>query len=104
MRKSLSQRTRKENEQIKKEKQWYLIHTWSDKAFKDIVVNRALPNLHGWSLEITHTVPLRLEIGIEPVAEFKEFERRFNFKPRLKYGWFHLKLYQMFQDLSRRLI
>jgi len=55
-------------------------------------VNRALPNLHGWSLEITHTVPLRLEIGIEPVAEFKEFERRFNFKP------------QMFQDLSRRLI
>ena len=36
------------------------------------------------------------------VAEFKEFERRFKFKPRLKYGWFHLKLYQMFQDLSRR--
>ena len=33
-----------------------------------------------------------------------EFERRFKFKPRLKYGWFHLKLYQMFQDLSRRLI
>ena len=30
------------------------------------------------------------------VAEFKEFERRF------KYGWFNLKLYQMFQDLSRR--
>ena len=38
------------------------------------------------------------------VAEFKEFERRFKFKPRLKYGWFHLKWYQMFQDLSRRLI
>ena len=38
------------------------------------------------------------------VAEFKEFERRFKFKPRFKYGWFHLKLYQMFQDLSRRLI
>ena len=37
-----------------------------------------------------------------PVAEFKEFERRFKFKPRLKHGWFHLKLYQMFQDLSRR--
>ena len=33
-----------------------------------------------------------------PKAEFKEFE------PRLKYGWFHLKLYQMFQDLSRCLI
>ena len=27
------------------------------------------------------------------VAEFKEFERRFKFKPRFKYGWFHLKLY-----------
>ena len=38
------------------------------------------------------------------VAEFKEFKRRFKFKPRLKYGWFHLKLYQMFQDLSRRLL
>ena len=32
------------------------------------------------------------------VAEFEEFE------PRFKYGWFHLKLYQMFQDLSRRFI
>ena len=41
---------------------------------------------------------------IVPVLEFKKFERRFKFKPRLKYGWFHLKLYQMFQDLSRRLI
>ena len=39
-----------------------------------------------------------------PVAEFKEFERRFKFKPRLKYDYFHLKLYQIFQDLSRRLI
>ena len=38
------------------------------------------------------------------VTEFKEFERRFKFKPRFKYGWFHLKLYQMFQDLCRRLI
>ena len=41
---------------------------------------------------------------MDPVAEFKEFERRFKFKPQFKYGWFHLKLYQMFQDLSRRLI
>ena len=38
------------------------------------------------------------------VAEFKEFERRFKFKSRVKFGWFHLQLYQMFQDLSRRLI
>ena len=38
------------------------------------------------------------------MAEFKEFEQRFKFKPRFKYGWFHLKLYKMFQDLSQRLI
>ena len=31
-------------------------------------------------------------------AEFKEF------KPWLNYGWFHLKLYKFFQDLSRRSI
>ena len=33
---------------------------------------------------------------IQCKSEFKEFE------PRLKYGWFPLKLYSMFQDLSRR--
>jgi len=31
---------------------WYLIHTWTDKAFKCTVLNRALPSLHGGSLEI----------------------------------------------------
>ena len=39
----------------------------------------------------------------EPETEFKEFEL-LKFKPQLKYGWFHLKLYSMFQDSSRRLI
>ena len=38
-----------------------------------------------------------------PEAEFKEFEPRLKFKPRLKYGWFHLKLYSIFQDLSQGL-
>ena len=33
-------------------------------------------------------------------AEFKEFEPRFKFKPRLKYDWFHLKLYSIFQGLA----
>ena len=47
---------------------------------------------------------LKIKYLTTPVAEFKEFERRFEFKPRFKYGWFHLKLYQMFQDLNRRLI
>ena len=35
-------------------------------------------------------------------AEFKEFDPRLKFETRLKYGWFHLELYSMFQDLSRR--
>jgi len=52
----------------------------------------------GWDLEC-----LRFQKEY-PVAEFKEFERRFKFKPRLKYDCFHLKLYQMFKDLSRRLL
>ena len=30
-----------------------------------------------------------------PVTEFKEFERRFKFKPRFKYGWFHLKCFKI---------
>ncbi len=34
-------------------------------------------------------------------AEFKDFESGLKFESRLKYGWFHLKLYSRFQDLSR---
>ena len=34
-------------------------------------------------------------------AEFKEFEQRLKFKPRLKYGWFHLKMDYIFQDLLK---
>ena len=34
-------------------------------------------------------------------AEFKEFDPRLKFETRLKYGWFHIKLYSMFQELSR---
>jgi len=37
-------------------------------------------------------------------AEFKEFDSRLKFKTWLKYGWFHVKLYSMFQDLNRRSI
>ena len=35
-------------------------------------------------------------------AKFKEFEPRLKFDSWLKDGWFHLKLYSMFLDLSRR--
>ena len=45
-----------ENKQ--KPKHGYLIHTWSDKAFKGTVVNQALPSWHGGSLKIPLTVPL----------------------------------------------
>ena len=38
-------------------------NTWSNKAFKDTVVNRALPSLHRGSLEITLTVSLSLKIN-----------------------------------------
>ena len=37
-------------------------------------------------------------------AEFKEFEPWLKFQTQLKYGWFHLKLYSILQDLSRRSI
>ena len=37
-------------------------------------------------------------------AEFKEFEPRLEFETQLKYSWFPLKLYLMFQDLSRHSI
>ena len=33
--------------------------------------------------------------------QFKEFEPRFKFETRLKYGWFDLKLYLVYWDLSR---
>ena len=56
-------------------------------------MNRALPSFHGESHEIMLTQ-----------AEFKEFELRLKFKPRLKYRRFHLKSYSLFQDLSRRSI
>ena len=49
-----------------------------------------------WILKYKSLV-LQDKMKTRTVAEFKEFERRFKFKPRFKYGWFHLKLYQMFQ-------
>ena len=37
-------------------------------------------------------------------AEIEKFEPRLKFETRLKYSWFHLKFYSMFQDLSLRSI
>ena len=45
-------------------KQWFLIHTWSDKGIKGTVVNRAMPSMHRGSLEITLTVPLKIKVNL----------------------------------------
>jgi len=39
--------------------------------------------------------PFKL-ISMFSEAEFKEFEPWLKFETRLRYGWFHLKLYSMF--------
>ena len=49
--------------------------------------------------ELNHKAPHFLS-----EAEFKEFVPRRELETRLNYGWFHLKLYSMLQDLSRRSI
>ena len=36
-----------------------------------------------------------------PEAKFKEFEPKLKFETWIKYGWFHLKMYSIFQDLSQ---
>ena len=43
-------------------------------------------------------------ITLRHKAKFKGFEPRLKFEKQLEYGWFHLKLYSMFQDLSRHSI
>ena len=42
-----------------KQKPGFIIHTWSDKAFKDTVVKQALSSFHGGSHEIMLTAPLK---------------------------------------------
>ena len=52
---------------LKEQKDWYLIHTWSDKAFKGTVVNQTLSSLPGGSLEITltcYSVPLSWTLNL----------------------------------------
>ena len=44
---------------------WYLIQTWSAKAFKGAVVNPASSSLHWWSLKITLTNPADLALLFE---------------------------------------
>ena len=51
-----------------------------------------------------YLINFEFTICLQPESEFKEYEPRLKLKPRLKYGWFHLKLYLIFQDLGRRSI
>ena len=66
---------------------WYL-DTWSDKAFKGTVVNRSLPrSLHGRTLEITLTVPLK--IGKNTHIKDQDFSQII--KGFLSYDWTYKK-------------
>ena len=38
------------------------------------------------------------------MPNLKNLSRGWNFETRIEYGWFHLNLYSMFQDLIQRLI
>ena len=60
-----------------------------------------LVNLASFHLDVVYNLwyfklnDLKYQRFMPSKAEFKEFV------PRLKYGWFHLKWYSTFQDLSR---
>ena len=65
-------------------------------------------NFFNFHLQIVFYCPLKSSLlinckkNVNPESEFKEFEPRLKLETRLKYSWFHLRLYSMFQDLSRR--
>jgi len=81
---------------------WNLDETLADAR---VEVEIVLKHPGGLSEElILKTTNSNLLIPLQPEVEFKEFYPRLKFKPRLKYSWFHLKLYSMFQDLSRCLV
>ena len=70
---------------------------------KKFVISRS-SNKYLKNRVFTTNSDFHIPISFQPEAEFKEFEPPLKFKTRLKYGWFHLKSYSIFQDLSRRLI
>ena len=49
----------------------------------------------------SHRLALSHTKVLTPGVEFKEFEPRLKFETGLKYSWFPLSKYSMFQDLSR---
>ena len=77
-----------------------LVRLWDLKAPVDLILRASLriANFTGYILDT------ELSNNRSSEAEFKEFEPWLKFQTRLKFGWFHLKLYSMFHDLSRRSI
>ena len=74
-------------------------HLVSDKPMANLL-SPELFTRHGRQLRHRHIKSVKMF----PEAEFKEFEPRLKFKNWLKYGWFYLKLYSIFQDSSWCLI
>ena len=57
---------------LKIKKRHYPPHYRSDKGCKGTVANQTLPSLHGGSLEISLTVPLKLILPLKDVPEVKD--------------------------------
>ena len=60
---TLAEKSQMKLNSLKKQKHWYLIHTWSDKASKGIVVNLAFKGLCNFVNSI-------LELGMEAGGKF----------------------------------
>ena len=83
-------KTENENS-LKKQLHWYLIHTWSDKDFNGTVVNRALPSLNGGgSLEIKN-----------PRVTFENFTYETPLVNDLQFILFNLIILQQFLGENR---
>ena len=65
------------------------------------IITKPLPGLVHWAY-CSPVLPYIVMCAQRP--NLKNLSRGLNFKSRLKYAWFRLKLYSMFQDLSRRSI
>ena len=68
-------------------KHWYLIHTWSDKVLKGIVLNLALRSLRRGPIEITLTAPLIDSMCVIPVSSRVHFHQEHKIH---QYHQFHL--------------
>ena len=73
----------------------------NSKPKKDINIDNLESDINIDNLEsdnLQNMCSIIYEVHFRPEAEIKEFEPRLKFETRLKYRWFHLKLYSMLQD------